>query len=580
MSKKLLAGNEALAQGAWEAGVAVAAGYPGTPSTEILENLAGHDQVYCEWAPNEKVAFEAAAGASLSGARALVTMKHVGMNVAADPLVTMAYIGAVGGLVAIVADDPGMYSSQTEQDSRHYARLAKVPMIEPANPAEAKSFLKAAFDISETFGTPVILRTTTCVSHSRGLVEINERDEHPVSGFKKDPSHFVLVPNYARGRRVELESRLQKLSAAASKSPLNTIEWRNKSLGIITSGATALHCRELFPDASILKLGWSFPFPDELICEFASQVEHLIIIEEADDFLEEHVKALGFKCDGKNIVPRIGELTPARIYNIKAKIEGDLPPLPLPIAESKTLPGRPPVFCPGCPHRGTFYALNRLEIVVSGDIGCYSLGTFKPLDRMDTLICMGAGVSATHGMQKSGDNQRRVGILGDSTFFHSGITGLLDIVYNGGNSTIIIVDNRITAMTGHQDHPGSGRTLMGKPAPAASLEALIAACGVKRCVVVNPYDIGQMIQVIKTETEADEPSVIIARAPCPLDTRKPAGDILRIDSEKCKNCRACLNLGCPAIESAGKVKPVINAALCIGCDLCKQVCKFGAITPQ
>lgn len=577
MSKMLLAGNEAIARGAWEAGVAFASGYPGTPSTEILENLAGYGDVFCEWAPNEKVAFEAAAGAALSGARAMVTMKHVGMNVAADPLVTMAYIGAVGGLVAVVADDPGMYSSQTEQDSRHYARFAKVPFLEPANPEEARAFMIAAFEISETFGTPVILRTTTCVSHTRGMTSLDERRAPTVPAFQKDPSHFVLVPNYARGRRVELEGRLKRLQSAASASSMNVIDWKDRSLGIIASGVTALHCREIFPDASILKLGWSFPFPDERIAEFAQGVSRLIVIEEGDNILEEHVKSLGFQCDGKNLVPSIGELTPSRIYEIKCKLEGKDSDLPSPVPEAVTLPGRPPVFCPGCPHRGVFFALRQLDIVVVGDIGCYSLGTFKPLERMDTLICMGAGVSAAHGMQKCGDVQRRVGILGDSTFFHSGITGLLDIVYNGGNSTIIIVDNRITAMTGHQDHPGSGKTLMGKPAYAVSIEEMVRACGVKRVTVVDPYALEETVAVIRAETEADEPSVIISRAPCPLDVRKACGKPFKIEENVCKNCRACLKLGCPAIESMAKAKPVINTALCCGCGLCGQVCHFGAI---
>lgn len=578
MTKKLLSGNEAFARGAWEAGIAFASGYPGTPSTEILENLATYGDTYCEWAPNEKVAFEAAAGASLAGSRAIVTMKHVGLNVAADPLLTMGYIGAVGGLVAIVADDPGMYSSQTEQDTRHYARLAKVALLEPSNPQEAKAFILKAFEISETYGTPVIVRSTTCVSHSRSMVELAERTPPVTPEFKKDPSHFVLVPNYARGRRVELEGRLAKLRAEANNSELNPIDWRERKLGIISSGTAALHCRELFPEASMLKLGFTFPFPDDRIREFAAGVEKVIVIEEGDDFLEEHVKSLGIVCDGKNVVPNIGELTPARIYEIKCKLENTTPALPAPVAEAATLPGRPPVFCPGCPHRGTFYALKSLDIMVVGDIGCYSLGTFKPLERMDTLICMGAGVSAAHGMQKCGEPQRRVGILGDSTFFHSGITGLLDIVYNGGNSTIIIVDNRITAMTGHQDHPGSGRTLMGKEAYAVSIEEMVKACGVKRVRIVDPFKVAETVAVIKEETEADEPSVIIARGPCPLDLRKAFGPELSIHPDTCVNCRACLKIGCPAIESPAKAQPMINPALCNGCGVCRQLCKFGAIT--
>lgn len=575
----LLSGNEAIAQGAWEAGVCVASGYPGTPSTEILETLSKYTDVYAEWAPNEKVALEMASGASLTGARAMVTMKHVGLNVAADPLLNMGYIGAVGGLVIVVADDPGIHSSQNEQDSRHYARMAKIPILEPGSPAEARLFIIEAFDLSEKYGTPVILRTTTCVSHSRALVPLGERipSTLPIE-FKKNPKQFVLVPAHAQMRRVALEERLHKLKLAANVSRLHSLINGDPNLCIISSGVTALHCQEIFKDATILKLGMTYPFPDDVIRNFSSLcTQRMVVIEEGDNILEEHVKSLGIQCDGKNIVPTIGELTPDKIYAVKCEIDGVPNQLPQPCLDVKSLPGRPPVFCPGCPHRAVFYALSKLDVVVSGDIGCYSLGTLKPLDRLDTLICMGAGISALHGMEKTGAQQRRVGIVGDSTFFHSGITALIDIVYNKGNSTVIVVDNRITAMTGHQDHPGSGRTLMGDVAPLLSIEDIARACGIQRVFVVNPYDIDALEALLRTETETQEPSLIISRAPCPLNIKKNLGEILHI-SDNCKKCRACLKLGCPAIACEDpEHAPHILSFMCNGCGLCKQVCKFGCI---
>ncbi|HVP19381.1 MAG TPA: thiamine pyrophosphate-dependent enzyme, partial [Spirochaetia bacterium] len=480
-ARSLLSGNEAIARGAWEAGVTVATGYPGTPSTEILESASRYkDDIWCEWSPNEKVALEVAAGASLAGARAIVTMKHVGLNVAADPLMTLSYIGTVGGLVVCVADDPGMHSSQNEQDTRHYARLGKMPVLEPSDSQEARDFVALGLEISERHSTPVILRSTTRVSHSSGAVALGERvARNAASGFVKDPQRFVPIPLYGRPMRVKLEQRLAAMAAEVNVSPANTIEWADRSIGIIAEGIAYQYVRELAPKASVLKIGWVWPFPDELIREFAAGVQRVLVVEELDPILEEHIRSLGIRCEGKSVVPGIGELSPDRLADALGNGE--------PVPASRTfhdptttdgLPARPPVLCPACPHRGIFYALGKFDVVVTGDIGCYSLGVFPPLKRLDTILCMGAGVSMAHGMQKAGEKKKVVGIVGDSTFFHSGITGLLDIAYNKGASTIIVVDNRTTAMTGHQEHPGTGRTLMSEETISASIEAFGRACGI------------------------------------------------------------------------------------------------------
>ena len=576
---KLLSGNEGIARGAYEGGVTVATGYPGTPSTEILETVVGYKpEIYCEWAPNEKVAFEVAAGASMAGARTIVTMKHVGLNVAADPLMTFSYIGAVGGFVACVADDPGMHSSQTEQDTRQYARLAKIPVFEPSDSAEARDFMLEALEVSETFNTPVILRSSTRMSHSRSLVTLGERKTPREVEFVKNPPQFVPIPIWGRKMRQRVEERMSALREAAEKSLSNRIERRDTKLGIITSAVAYQYVREVFPEASVLKLGWSYPFPDALIRTFAAEVDRVLVVEEGDDFLEEHIRSLGILCDGRNLVPATGELSPTRLLKTRAVLEGAPEPVTGSVADAADLPVRPPVLCPGCPHRGVFYALGWFDVVVTGDIGCYSLGTFQPLDRMDTILCMGAGISMAQGMEKAGEKKPIVGMVGDSTFFHSGITGLLDIAYNRGASTIIVADNRTTAMTGHQDHPGTGRTLMGESVREVSIEAIGRACGFNRVRTVNPIDLAEMIAALKEEIEAKEPSLIIALAPCALrGTQQNAGP-LAIDADACANCGRCLKLGCPALESGGSGGlPRINELLCFGCGMCMQVCRRGAI---
>ena len=580
--KELLSGNESIARGAWEAGISCAFGYPGTPSTEILETLVKYPDVYCEWSPNAKVALEAAAGAAIAGARSMVTMKHVGLNVAADPMMTLSYIGVVGGMVIVVCDDPGQHSSQTEQDTRHYARLAKIPILEPGSAVEAREYMLEAFDLSERYRVPVIVRSTTCVSHSRMLVSVEERRAaNPVKFVKNDPQ-FVPLPLWGRTLRRGIEKRMEQQSLEASVSKLNTCISGGNDLGIISCGVAANHARDIFPEASFLKLGWSWPFPDKLIQEFSSKVHKVLVLEEGDPILEEHVKSLGISCRGKDIVPRCGELTPSRIKEVRARLEGmdenrvnTL--IPQPVAQAADLPGRPPILCAGCPHRGLFFALTKYDVVVCGDIGCYSLGVFPPLNRTDVILCMGGGFTLAHGMQKAGEPRKIVGIVGDSTFYHSGITGLLDIVYNRGASTLIVVDNRTTAMTGHQDHPGTGKTLMGDSTVSASIEAIAKACGIEQVRVINPYDTEESVRVIGEELETNAPSLIISRAPCVLNLREAPAAPLTIDQDKCRNCRACLKLGCPAIESAGNEKPLIRASACPGCGLCINQCKFGAI---
>lgn len=578
--KTLLTGNEAVALGAWEAGVRAAYGYPGTPSTEILENLSRHSKdVYLEWSPNEKVAFEAAAGSSYAGVRTIVTMKHVGLNVAADPLMTLSYVGTEGGYLICVADDPGQHSSQNEQDSRHFARFAKIPVLEPANSDEALRFMKYGFELSERFKTPVMIRLTTRVSHSRGLVETGNRIESKEAHFERNPSRFCPLPIWGREMRKKVEMRTGDLAQEAAQSPLNRIEMADTSLGIIAEGLAWNYVKEVFPTTSVLKLGWAWPYPDSLIRDFASRVQRLVVIEENEDILEEHIKAMGIACTGRDLLSGVGELSVPKLLALKAKLEGnELPVLPAPIEAAKDLPARPPVLCPGCPHRGLFFALTAHDVLVTGDIGCYSLAVFPPLSRTDTILCMGGGFSVAQGIDKAGEKRRVVGVVGDSTFFHSGITGLLDVVYNKGKSILVVLDNRTTAMTGHQDNPGTGKTLMGEDSDIVSIEAVGKACGMKNVTTVNPYNLVQTKKAIDEAMAREESSLIVTRAPCPLRTRTPVGPRKSIDPSKCTACHSCVKIGCPAIEARKKgEKPVISAELCAGCGLCVQTCKFGAI---
>ena len=581
--KTLLTGNEAVARGAWEAGVTAAFGYPGTPSTEILENLAKYkDDVYLEWAPNEKVAFEAATGASYAGARTIVTMKHVGLNVAADPLMTLSYVGSEGGMLICVADDPGQHSSQNEQDSRHFARFAKIPVLEPADSGEALSFMRYGFELSEKFKTPVMIRLTTRVSHSRSLAGIGDRSGAREAKFERNPSRFCPLPVWGREMRKRVEVRTAELALEATASPLNRIEKGDAKIGIIAEGLAYGYVKEVFPTASILKLGFAWPHPDSLIREFASSVERIIVIEENEDILEEHVRAMGIDCIGRNMISGVGELSVPKLLALRDKLEGktcaEVYAPAAPIASSADLPARPPVLCPGCPHRGLFFALGKHDVLVTGDIGCYSLAVFPPLSRTDTILCMGGGFSVAQGIDKAGEKRRVVGVVGDSTFFHSGITGMLDVVYNKGKSVLVVLDNRTTAMTGHQDHPGTGATLMGESTTAVSIEEVGRACGMKKIATVNPYDLKATEEAVNDALNFEETSLIVTRAPCPLRTKKPVGAMRAIDNAKCRACQACLKLGCPAIESTGKgTKPNINAELCAGCNLCEQVCAFAAI---
>ncbi|MDI6870598.1 MAG: indolepyruvate ferredoxin oxidoreductase subunit alpha [Bacillota bacterium] len=572
--KVLLSGNEAIARGAWEAGVGVAAAYPGTPSTEILETLATLPEVRAQWSPNEKVALEVAYGAAVAGSRALAAMKHVGLNVAADPLLSAAYTGVNGGLVVVTADDPGMHSSQNEQDNRHYARMAKIPCVEPSDSQEAKDFTALAFDLSEEFDTPVLLRTTTRISHSKSLVEVGERTARFLKEYAKEPSKYVIIPAHARVRHSVVEARLLDLADYAERTPLNRVEWRDKRIGVIASGISYQYVREVLPEASVLKLGLTFPLPAGLIASFAAQVETVWVVEELEPFIEDQVKAMGIRCRGKDALPREGEFNPDTLR--RAILDTGAPPAG-PAPGSPALPVRPPVLCPGCPHRGVFYALKQLNLTVTGDIGCYTLGVMPPLEAMDTCLCMGASISAAIGMVKANSDLigHTVAVIGDSTFLHSGMTGLLDAVYNKAPIPVLILDNRTTAMTGHQDHPGTGRTLQGEPAAALDYLALAKALGVKRVSVVDPLNLEQLKARLREDLAAGEPAVIVARRPCALLSRKPAAP-LAVDPAACRMCRSCLRIGCPAISAAGGTV-AIDPGLCNGCGLCAGVCKFNAI---
>lgn len=603
--KKILQGNEAIARGAWEAGVTVGCAYPGTPSSEILAALSRHKEVYTEWSPNEKVAMEVAYGAALAGGRAIVCMKHVGLNVAADPFMTISYTGVKGGLVVAVADDPGIHSSQNEQDSRNWARFGKVPLLEPADSQECKDFTRIAFDISERFDTPVILRSETRVSHCDSPVEMGERTESvmPRGVDRKNIAKLVMVPMYARVRRVFMEDRTGKLSSYADEEfPFNEMEINDPSIGFISSGITCLYTKEVFPGFSFLKLGMVWPLPRKMIAEFFKKVKKAIVVEELDPFVETEIRAMGFKVwHGKDLIPSIGELNPSIIERSLAKkvIGKRYKPAKAPVKRDE-LPKRPPNLCAGCSHRPLFYALKRLGLFVFGDIGCYTLAVAPPLSALHANVCMGAGVGGAYGIGKvlGNDGLGKVcGVLGDSTFLHSGIAPLMDAVYNGGYSTTIILDNQTTAMTGQQEHPGTGFTILGDPASTVDYENLARAVGVKHVRKVDPYNVKETMAVIKEEVNRNEASVIVTKnSPCMLLRRaKPRERFrfpsYRVDTDLCRGCKMCLEINCPAIswaEGAGTTKEGrkrrgtshISEDQCVGCEVCAQICEFQAIVAR
>lgn len=567
--RKLMLGNEAVARGAYEAGVRVVSSYPGTPSTEVSECIAGYDEVYAEWAPNEKVALEVAVGASIAGARSMACMKHVGVNVAADPMFTAAYTGVNGGLVILAADDPGMHSSQNEQDTRFYARSAHLPLLEPADSQEAKDFTKLAFELSEKYDTPVIVRTTTRLAHSQSFVETGDRAEVPLRDYVKDVTKYTMMPSSAIGRHVVVEAREKRLAEDVNGFGIVREEMRDDALGVVCSGVVYQYVREALPEASVLKLGVVYPVALDKVKEFASKVKRLVVVEELEPFIEDTLKAAGIACEGKNIFSLQGELSTAIIKEklLGVKIE----------TEKKDLPVRPPVMCAGCPHRGVFYILNKLKLTVSADIGCYTLGAQPPLAAVDTVVCMGASVGIAHGFEKARGREqsnKTVAVIGDSTFIHSGITGLINAVYNKSNITLIILDNSTTGMTGHQQHPATGLTLKQEPAKILDIVALCKTVGCDSVRVTDSYDLGDLEKIIKEETARDGVSVIVAKRPCALLDRNypPACTV-----EDCRRCGMCFRLGCPAIEKQADGSAKINAALCVGCGLCAKVCRFGAI---
>ena len=573
MSKKLLIGNEAVARGLYEGGLRVASSYPGTPSTEITECIAKYDDVYSEWAPNEKVAMEVAVGSSIAGARSFCAMKHVGLNVAADPLFTASYTGVNAGMVIAVADDPGMHSSQNEQDSRHYAKAAKILMLEPSDSEECLEYAKAAYELSEKFDTPVIIRLTTRVAHSRSIVNIGERNDIGVKEYVKNPGKYVMMPAMAKKRHIVVEDRMVAEREWAETASINTVEYNDKKIGVISSGICYQYAKEALGDrVSYLKLGCVNPLPIELIKNFAANCDKVYVLEELDPFIEEHCKQIGIDVIGKDAFTLQGEYS----QNLIAKvIFGETKPT---MKADIDIPARPPVLCAGCPHRGLYYALKKLKLTVSGDIGCYTLGALPPIGMMDTCVCMGASVSALHGRNKADENNYKnsVAVIGDSTFIHSGITGLIDIAYNQSNSTVIILDNSITGMTGHQDNPTTGKTIKGDPTTAVSLELLAKAVGIDRVRVVDPYNLKECEDVIREEVTADEPSVVISRRPCALLKYVKHNPPLKINKDKCVGCKMCMKIGCPAI-SMRDGKSEIDFTQCVGCNVCSQLCKFDAI---
>ena len=591
--KLLMTGNEAIARGAYEAGVRFASAYPGTPSTEILENVAIYkEDIVAEWATNEKVALEAAIGGSIAGARTMASMKHVGVNVAADPLFTFSYTGVNGGMVLITADEPGMHSSQNEQDNRNYAKFAKIAMFEPSTSQEAKDMLKEAFEISEKYDTPVLFRVTTRLCHSKGIVECSDRVEVPIKEYIKNPKKNLTVPAHARVRRVEIDDRMSKLLEYSNNTHLNNYEINDTKIGIVASGMCYTYAKEVFKDdASYMKLGFTNPLPMEKIKKFASKVDNVYVIEENDPFIEEQLKANNIKCHGKDIFPSYGELTPDVIRKSVFGKTNDT------IDYNKDLVvNRPPGLCAGCPHRGFFYELGkRKNVMITGDIGCYTLGFAPPYNAMDTTICMGASLSSGHGAQKvfnmkENNKIRVVGVLGDSTFFHTGINSLLDVVYNKGNSISVILDNRITGMTGHQQNPGTGYTLQGDVTSEVNIEELVKACGVKHIRTINPNNLSQVKETLDWAFNLEEPSVIITRWPCALkkfsrqdieEFNNPFTSKCSIDTDKCIGCKLCMKTGCPAISFKSEEKSVfIDKNQCLGCEVCSQVCPKDAISKE
>ncbi len=573
MKKTLLLGNQAVARGLYEAGCCVASSYPGTPSTEITEFAATYDDIACEWAPNEKVAMETAFGASLAGKRSFCAMKHVGLNVAADPLFTISYTGVNAGMLIVVADDAGMHSSQNEQDSRHYAASAKVPMLEPSNSKECLEFVKLGYEISEKFDTPVILKMCTRVAHSQSPVVLSERIEQPVKTYEKTPSKYIMMPGFAKKRHPIVEQRLRDLTEYAETAPINRVNMGSTDLGIITSSTSYQYVKEVFGDTvSVLKLGMVHPLPEKLILDFAEKVDRLVVVEELDDVIETHCRKLGLEVEGKSLFSCIGEFsqnTIAAALNSTVHTGKAL---------EEELPVRPPVMCAGCPHRGMFYTLAKNKITVMGDIGCYTLGAQAPLCAMDATICMGASISGLHGFNKAlgGESEgKTVGVIGDSTFMHSGMTGLVNVSYNATNSTVIILDNSITGMTGHQQNPTTGYNIKGDPAAKVNLEALCHALGIARVRVVDPYDLSACDTAIKEELAVKEPSVIISRRPCVLLKSVKANPPLNVNTDKCRSCKKCMKLGCPAISMKNN-KAFVDPTLCVGCNVCKQLCAFDA----
>lgn len=571
--KVIMLGNEAIARGAYEAGVKVSAAYPGTPSTEISEYLVQYkDDLYCEWSPNEKVAAEVAIGASIVGARAMCCMKHVGFNVAADPAYTASYIGVNGGLVMVVADDPGIYSSQNEQDTRMVARAAQIPVLEPSDSAEAKEYMRVAFDLSEQYDRPFVLRTTTRLAHSQGLVEMKERKATEDKPYEKDIRKTVMMPNNAKLRHIEIEKRNLELAEAANTLPFNSVEMRDTKIGVITSGIPYQYVREALPLASVLKLGMVNPLPRKLIEDFAGKVETLYIVEELDPVIEEQVKSWGIKAIGKEIFTIQGEYS-ANLIRRAVLAESQK------TASPAQVPGRPPILCPGCPHRSVYYVLKKLKLHAAGDIGCYTLGAVAPLSVVDTTVCMGASISNLHGMEKAKGKEYIkdwVAVIGDSTFLHTGVNSLMNMTYNHATGTVVILDNSTTGMTGHQDHAATGRTLTGEPAYAIDIPALCRALGVKHVIEINAFDIEKLESVIKEEVARDEVSVIITKTPCILlsKDRKP---LYIAHEDKCKKCGMCMKPGCPAMTKNPDGTIHIDDTMCTGCGLCETLCKFDAI---